>query len=294
MKKLISILSLATLWPVGAVWAQLAPVNEMGLSWGHLHLTAPDMEKESKAWLALGGQLGLNVSTGIPITFPGILVSLRQGEISGGSEGSIVDHVAFRVPDLQASIARWHGPTVVGKVANWGLKTEPGTRPGQGFVTTPSLVKIEILEDKALKVPIAFDHAHFYLPESQLREIEDFYVKRFGATPVKGETDTLSLPGGKLIFSKSDKPTAPTMGRSLDHIGFNMANAEALAAFSKGLEAKGVKFYRPYTNKAFGAAMVFDGFGTLIELTKGQRGYFDINDLEPGFYKFDAQGNPRQ
>jgi len=167
-------------------------------------------------------------------------------------------------------------------------------------VTTPGGVRIEILEDESLKVvPIAFDHAHFYALESDLQGIQSYYTKMFGAKPVRGEANTLNLPGGKLVFSKSDAPTATTLGRTLDHIGLNMDGADALAAFTKSAEAKGAKFYRPPRNSAFGQTSVLDGFETMIEINKGQRAYFDLKDVEPGLYLVDESGRrendpPRQ
>src|SRR5450755_3430742 len=99
MRKQI-ILSLTILLQAGVSWAQLAPVNELGLSWGHLHLAAPDREKEAKAWIRLGGELENNFSGNIPIGFPGIVILVGgQHPVKGGSAGSEVDHVAFRVPD---------------------------------------------------------------------------------------------------------------------------------------------------------------------------------------------------
>ena len=281
MKRLISILSLAALWQAGASWAQLAPYNEMGVTWGHLHLIVQDRDKETKSWLALGGQLGNNLSGNVPISFPGMLILILEGKPSGGSAGSVVDHVAFRVPDLQASITKW-------KAANWGLKIEPGTYlslpgpiSGLGIVTTPAQVKIEILEDKTLKVPIVFDHAHFFVVESRLKEAGAWYANMFGAKPVKGEQDTYSLPGGKLVFSKADTPAASPTGRSLDHIGFDVAGShEGLAAFSKTLEAKGAKFSAPYRRSEFGNARPMDPFGVVVELTHGQDGYIDYKQIE--------------
>src|SRR6266851_7466476 len=236
MKSLLLILSLQTLLPMDSALAQLSPVNELGLSLGHLHLAAPDREKEAKAWLALGGQLENNLSGNIPIGFPGIVVLVgQQRPVSAGSAGSLIDHVAFRVPNLEASLAKWKGVETWWKEGNWGLKIEPGTKPSQAFVTTPAGTKCEILEDKTLKVPIAFDHVHYYVQESRMREMEDYYTKMFGAKPVKGEPDTLSMPGGKLVFTKSASVTPETMGRSLDHIGFNMLSADVLKAFATTL-----------------------------------------------------------
>ena len=279
MRRLISILSLAALWQFGAAWAQLVPPNEMGVTWGHVHLNAPPelRNKETKSWLALGGQLGNNLTEhNVPIAFPGIVLLLgqNQSEISGGSEGSVVDHVAFKVPNLEASMAKW-------KAANWGLKEHPSTRPGQGFLTTPAGVKVEILEDKTLQVPIAFDHVHFYVPESGLKEMENYYSKMFGARPVTGESNTYSLPGGKLVFSKSSTPTVPPTGRALDHIGFEIAGSHTgLETFSKALEAKGVKFRSTYRKSELGNARPMDPFGVMTELTHGLNGYADFKHIE--------------
>lgn len=287
MKRIIFLLSFAALWQVGAAWAQLAPANELGLSFGHLHLSSPDREKDAKAWLTLGGQLENNLSGNIPIGFPGIVILLRQGEIKGGSEGTVVDHVAFRVRDLEASTTKWKGVETWWKAGNWGLKVAPGTRPGQAFVFTPAQVKVEILEDKTLKAPIVFDHAHFYVDESRLKEVEDYYARMFGAKPVKGEPDTLGMPGGKLVFTKSATPRELNGGRALDHIGFNMLNAEALAAFFKTMEAKGGKFQRPYEGSSMGMIRALDPLGSIVEITKAQGGYFDPKLLDASFYKVD-------
>ena len=213
--------------------------------------------------------------------------------------GTSVDHLGFRVPDLQATTTKLKGVQTWWKNANWGWKVESGTRPGQAFATTPAGTMVELLEDKTLKVPITFDHTHFYAEESHLKEMESVYTKLFGAKPVRGETDTLIIPGGKLVFSKSATPPQPTKGHSLDHIGFNMLNAEALKAFSKALEEKGAKFDRPYENSSMGMTSVFDGFGTRIEITKAQGGYFDPKLLDAAFYQVDEGGRkegdpPRQ
>ena len=291
MKTLVSILCLTAAWQVGPLYAQLAPVNEVGLSLGHLHLAAPDREKEAKAWIALGGQLENNLSGNIPIGFPGVVVLVGQSRpVSGGSAGSLIDHVAFRVPNLQASLAKWKGLETWWKKGNWGLTLEPGTKPGQAFVTTPAGTKCEILEDNTLKAPIVFDHVHYVVQESRKSEMQDYYAKMFGAKPVKGEPDTLSVPGSKLVFTKSATATAETMGRSLDHIGFNMLNADVLKAFAATLEGKGAKFQRPYQASSMGMIRIVDGFGTLIEITKAQGGYFDLKLLDPAYYEFDEGG----
>jgi hypothetical protein len=122
----------------------------------------------------------------------------------------------------------------------------------------------------------------YYADEPRLKAMEDYYTKMFGAKPVKGEADTLGMPGGKLVFSKSDTAPATTSGRTLDHVGINMLTAEALTAFSKTLEERGAKFARPYEPASMGMIRMVTDFGTNIEITKAQGGYFDTKLLDAG------------
>jgi predicted enzyme related to lactoylglutathione lyase len=70
-----------------------------------------------------------------------------------------------------------------------------------------------------------------------------------------------------LRFNKADKAQAPTKGRVLDHIGFDVVD---LKAFIAKLQANGIKLDRPYTEQGPGAALAFitDPWGTYIELNQ--------------------------
>lgn len=267
MKRIISILGLAALLPVGAARAQVAPPNAAGVSMGHVHLVVQDLDGAKKFWADFGGtpgKLGANEVS----KFPGVLIFMRKGEPVGGSVGSVVNHIGFKVKSMEQSLAKW-------KAA--GLKTEPGNRPSQSYVTTPDgLVRIEILEDTMQTPPIIFDHVHFWLAEtgsgsaSSLKEIQSWYTKMFGAREWKrGQFDADDIPGVTLLFAKSDTPTVATKGRGLDHIGFEIKDLEA---FCKKAEANGVKFDMPYTKRPeLGIALAFitDPWGTYIELNEG-------------------------
>ena len=63
----------------------------------------------------------------------------------------------------------------------------------------------------------------------------------------------------------------PTAGRVVDHVGFEVKN---LDAFSKALEAKGIKLVRPYKKRDpamnnIATATIVDPWGVSIELTEG-------------------------
>jgi catechol 2,3-dioxygenase-like lactoylglutathione lyase family enzyme len=244
MTSLISIFNLAALLPFAAAWTQAAGSDESLVSMGHLHLIVRDVEASKKFWTALGAT-PLAVGAIEAAKFPGARVLFRKGDPSGGALGSVVNHVAFIVPNVQQSMQKW-------KAA--GLKTQPGSSPQQGFVFTPDdLIKIEIMENASLRVPIAFHHLHFFVAEpvlggaSAVADMQSWYARMFGAKPGKrGHFDAADLPGVNLTFSKSEAPAAGTKGRALDHIGFEVQNLEA---FCRKAETSGVKFDAPYTKR---------------------------------------------
>ena len=257
MKRLILTLSLAVLLAPIASWAEIPPPNAAGVSNGHLHLNVRDVAANTKFFATLGGT-PLKDQPGV-VEFPDVVVRLRQQEPTGGSVGSVVNHVGFLVPNVQQSVVKW-------KAA--GLRTEPGNRPEQAFVYTPDDLKIEILEDKSLSVPIRNHHIHFYVSEAAIPEIQAWYAKTFGAKPgMRGQNKAADIPGVNLTFAKSDAPTVPTKGRVLDHIGFEVKHLEA---FCKKLEASGMKLDRAYgkTDTGVGIAFITDPWGTQIELNE--------------------------
>lgn len=242
-----------------SLWAQLAAPNEAGVTMGHIHLHVRDVEAHKKFWLTLGASPAKYAQTEV-MKFPDVLVFLAKAEPSGGSAGSIVNHVGFRVPDGPASLAKW-------KAA--GLKIEAGRNPRGGYVIAPDDLRVEIVEDTSMNTLIAFHHVHFFVSEATIQEIKAWYAKTFGAKPGKrGDNEADDVPGANLTFSKSADQTAATKGRVLDHIGFEIKNLEA---FCKKLEASGVKFDRPYGKSPSGLGLAFftDPWGTYIEVNEG-------------------------
>jgi catechol 2,3-dioxygenase-like lactoylglutathione lyase family enzyme len=263
MRRHLAVLSLAVLWSLGASWAQLVAPNQAGVSMGHVHLNVQDIEAQKKFWIALGAT-PTKLGTIDVMKFPDGLIFLRKTEPTGGSVGSVVNHVGFMVRNAQESLAKW-------KAA--GLNTEPGRRPDYGYVHAPDDLKIEINEDPSLTIPIAMHHIHFYAAKDSMSGIEGWYVKMFDATTVKTldshDSQIFDMPGVDMRVSESPTATVPTKGRVLDHIGFEVKN---LKAFCKKLEAKGVKFDAPYRKqRALGISNAFltDPWGTYIELTEG-------------------------
>jgi len=237
---------------------QLAPPGAAGVVMGHLHLTVRDLDAQRAFWSALGGTPVQNGTLQL-IQFPGTFVMLRRAEPTGGTVGSVVNHVGFLVKSLK----EWQD-----KAQASGWKTEASTNPRQFYIIGPDDVRIEMTEDASIAMPIRMHHIHFFTPAAL--EMQAWYAKTFGAVPGKrGQFDAADLPGVNLTFTKVDSALAGTKGRSLDHIGFEVKNLEE---FCKKLEAGGMKLDRPFTrlpNSTTAIAFLTDPWGTYIELTEG-------------------------
>jgi catechol 2,3-dioxygenase-like lactoylglutathione lyase family enzyme len=265
MKNLIAALSLISAMGIDTASAQPYPPNEMGITMGHWHLNSRDVQANKKIFAAMGGN-AVKAGDFEIVRFPGVVVMLhlRPGvaPATGGTAGSVVNHVGFTVQNVQESMAKW-------KAA--GVPVEPGRngRIDQAYVTTPDGLRVEILENKAQRFPIQNEHVHFFVPPSAIPEMQAWYVKVFGAKPSarSNGSPVADLPGTQLRFNKIETAQAPTKGRVLDHIGFDVKD---LQGFIKKLEANGIKLDRPYTPNNRGGALAFihDPWGTSIELNE--------------------------
>ncbi len=247
--------------------AQLAAPNATGVTMGHIHLVVKDVPAQEHFWIDMMGGTPVKNGPLSLIQFPGVFIMLRQGDYSGPPAGSIVDHFGLIWKDLPAAIAKW-------KANN--IELEQGTNPNQGYVHGPDGIRIEFFADPSLPVPVQMNHIHFY--PTDVPGMQAWYAKTFGGIPGKrarvatpGWIDCDDIPGVNLSFSPApnNAKLAPTKGRSLDHIGFEVKN---LAEFEKKLEAQGIKFdipIRQVPNSNTKVAFLTDPWGTYIELTEG-------------------------
>ncbi len=162
-------------------------------------------------------------------------------------------------------------------------------------VFTPEDERIELFDDTATNLTFTRDdgatdavsqrhngllegairshHLHLYLVEDAVEEAQDWYATMFGGVPgMRWRYDAVDLPGINFNFSYNpDAGGAPTRGRMLDHIGFEVENLER---FCRELEGRGVTFDVPYrrSDSGLGYAFLTDPWGVSIALTEGLRG----------------------
>jgi predicted enzyme related to lactoylglutathione lyase len=264
--------------------AQILVAGEGPVVYGHHHLNTTNMDAQKKFFVgALGGtvaKIGSGDRQQEIIKFPNVLIFFRPMQApTGGSIGSTVNHIGFSVPDLKPVVARIkaNGFKMITtdsvaanvKVTDDIAAASPTTN--LAFALGPEDVKVELVEVKTQKAPIQLHHVHFF---GQMNtDMQAWYAKTFGAKMLPANPTSAfvvdQLPGVSLNFTPSPTPTVGTTGRAIDHIGFEIKNLEA---FTKNLEAQGIKLDRPYTKvPQLGIAIAFikDPWGTNIEMTEG-------------------------
>src|SRR3954468_9096089 len=130
--------------------AQLAPPNSMGVSIGHVHVNAHDIAAQQRFWTQVGGTLVHNGKIQM-VQFPGMFINLRQQDPTGGTVGSVVNHIGFHVKNLAEEMAKWQAA---------GLKIGDGANAKQKFLAGPDDVRVEIIEEPSIATPVAMHHIH--------------------------------------------------------------------------------------------------------------------------------------
>ena len=201
-----------------------------------------DVDATKNFWIHLGGTTikidGMDV-----IKFHGVLVLLSPGAPAGSSRGSTIKNVGLGSQNVQQLFA---------KLQSEGVKVDPATlrkSPLNGqylfAMTTSDGLMIEVTEEAGVDpypklppdIPIESNHMHFFVAESARRDVQAWYVKTFGGEPSERRGEYIaSFPGAKFLriapcgseYSACPKTgSAPTKGRALDHIGFEVKNLKA-------------------------------------------------------------------
>jgi catechol 2,3-dioxygenase-like lactoylglutathione lyase family enzyme len=245
------------------MFAQLSAPNEKGVSLGHIHMMVADPEVHKKLWVdVLGAEVG-HAGTLELLRLPGIVLIVGKARTppTEGSEGSMVNHFGFLVKSYAETKT---------KLTNAGLTfASDNATTRQLMVNFPDKIKVEFTEDASIRTPIAMHHIHMSTPD--MERLRGWYVKTFGAMPgTRGNFLSAQFNAGQVDFRKAQQPEAPTKGRSLDHIGFEVRHLEE---FCKKLQADGVTFEMPYREMpqlgGLRIAFLTDPEGTRIELTEG-------------------------
>ena len=239
--------------------AQLPTPNAAGVSAGHDIMSVKDVDAANKFWDALGagsGQLG----TLKLIKFPGVLYLMRKADNKGGTEGSSIGYVGYKVKNLKDALAKMDAA---------GFKPMPGATATQAFLLTPDAIKVRLTEDRSIATPVASHMIQMNV--SNVKEAQAWYEKWFGAKLIKDGNETLAdIPGHRILFVEAKGPVEPTKGRAFDRIGLEVKNVEDVC---KNLDGAGFKLDGKGFARAKGmdlaVCVITDPFGTYIEISEG-------------------------
>lgn len=214
------------------------PASLLATPYDHLHLAA-DNVLEAVQWYAkhFGGRptrFRDSSDASLPIdraAFGNIFFVFYERDPGEGSVGSGVDHIGFSMSNVaevvNAVVA--DGGKSLGELREFNGMT-------LGFVEDPWGTKIELIDDTALR-----GVHHIHLSSADPTATLAWYQNIFG-----GEMAQFggALPGvfyGDIwvLAAQARGEIAPTMGRSLDHLGWNFPDLEAAAVEMK---AKGAVF----------------------------------------------------
>ena len=278
MKRLLTLVPALLVVSAPNASAQLAVAKEGPIVYGHHHLNTTNIDAQKKFFVDTLGGRPVKIGNAEIVEFPNVLIFFRAVQAApGGTRGTTVNHIGFSVPNLRQAVdkVKAGGYQMITNTEAPGREVKDDIagplQPGGAsiaFALAPDEVKVELVEAKDQKIPIALHHVHFFNPKNT--EMQQWYAKTFGAAPRSGGAfPSATLPGVALNFSPSADAVVGTQGRAVDHVGFEVKNLEA---FCKKLEADGVKLAVPYrTVPALGIAIAFftDPWGTYIELTEG-------------------------
>lgn len=228
-------------------------------------MNVTDLDAHTRIWTEhFGGQV-VDFDLVRTISLPNTIIMLNERPPTGGTQGSSLDHFGFSVPDVAAFLERWRAA---------GLEVESefegfGDLP-QAYLRLPDGIRVELEEVPSLEVPAVPYHVHVYT-DGDPEALRDWFMERFSMTPRERGFNpfTADVPGMNVSFSPSEEALAPTRGRAVDHVGFEI---EGLEAFVQKLAAEGVVFdleYQILEEVGAGIAFFTDASGTFWELSEG-------------------------
>ena len=174
VRRFFSILGIAALCPLATAWGQLEAPNAAGVSFGQVYTIVRDVDATKKFWTTLGGH-AIKIDGTDVMKFPGVFIFVTKGTPSAGSYGSVVNHVKFLVPDVDASVKMWKAAGVTAEA----VISEYGHNP-IGWAYTPDNLKIRFNPDKKMTIPIGRPGVQLWTTKSSVPQMQAWYVKTFG------------------------------------------------------------------------------------------------------------------
>jgi len=195
----------------------------------HLHLAAPD-QAAAVAWYAKHfGGVPMTAEAPDRLMFGQTRVIFQRSASAEPSSGSVLDHIGFSVPDLDATMTA---------LAADGAKVVTPARDAPGlfrlaFVEDPWGVRLEVVQDAET---LGLHHIHLRAPDPAA--MLAWCTDAFGGsiTKLKDRLDGINYGGVWILAQRGD--AVPSAGHAIDHMGMRPVNVDRAV---EGLKAKDVK-----------------------------------------------------
>jgi catechol 2,3-dioxygenase-like lactoylglutathione lyase family enzyme len=186
------------------------------LPFDHIHLNEP--AAEASAWWEKNIPGGRRI-TEAPnrIMYGAVRLMFLTPRSSGGSDGSVIEHLGFSVPDLDATMTAL---AAIGTKVVEPVKDTPGLYKS-AMIESPWGTRIQLVQDREL---VGLHHVQLRSPDTE--GMYAWLLDKFGGerTKIKGQIDSVKysgIPGFTTVYIVAAKgASVPSQGRVIDHIGW--------------------------------------------------------------------------
>ena len=205
------------------------------LPYDHIHLNEP--AAEASAWWEKNIPGGRRITESPNRIMYGAVRLMFLGATStGGSQGSVIEHLGFSVPDLDATMKDL--ATINTKVIE-PTKSVPGLFK-TATIESPWGTRVQLVQDPDL---IGLHHVQLRMADPEAGYA--WLLDKFGGerSKIKGQMDSVKYPGTGgfttvyIVIVKGD--SVPSQGRVIDHIGWR--STATIAETKAMLEGKKVE-----------------------------------------------------
>jgi catechol 2,3-dioxygenase-like lactoylglutathione lyase family enzyme len=193
------------------------------LPFDHIHLNEP--AADASQWWEKNIPGGRRITESPNRIMYGAVRLMFLGATStGGSDGSVIEHLGFSVPDLDATM---RALAAINTKVIEPAKNTPGLYRS-AMIESPWGTRIQLVQDPEL---VGLHHVQLRTPNPDA--MYAWLLDKFGGerTKLKGQIDAVKyagVPGFTTVYIVAAKGTSvPSTGRVIDHIGWRSTGAIA-------------------------------------------------------------------
>jgi hypothetical protein len=186
------------------------------LPFDHIHLNEP--AAEASQWWEKNIPGGRRI-TEAPnrIMYGAVRLMFLSPRSSGGSDGSVIEHLGFSVADLEATMTAL---AAIGTKVVEPIKDTPGLYK-TALIENPWGTRIQLVQDREL---LGLHHVQLRSPDTE--SMYAWLLDKFGGErgKIKGQIDSVKyagIPGFTTVYIVAARGTSvASQGRVIDHIGW--------------------------------------------------------------------------